>query len=235
LLPLPAERFANFREAQRVVHRDGHVEVDKAYYSVPPEYLGRKVWTRWDQRLVRVFNHRFELLATHVKHLPGSFSTLDVHLDSAKISEVERGTRALLQRAAQLGPHSETWAKAMLQERGIAGVRPLLGFLGLAKRYPVPVLEDACAVAHRHGAYRLKNVRRLVENYAERRAAADAAAELLDEHPLIRPLSEYGDLACVRWDQHGGAASSPSQPQSDMPLSLSADHCSLPTLFGEPS
>jgi transposase len=208
LLPLPAERFANFREAQRVVHRDGHVEVDKAYYSVPPEYLGHTVWARWDQRLMRVFNQRFELLATHVKHLPGSFSTLDVHLNSAKISEVERGTRSLLKRAAQLGPHSETWAKAMLQERGIAGVRPLLGFLGLAKRHPVPVLEDACAIAHRHGAYRLKNVRRLAENYAERHAAAAAAAELLDEHPLIRPLSEYGDLAHVSWDERGNTAPS---------------------------
>jgi transposase len=220
LLPLPAERFANFREAQRIVHRDGHVEVDKAYYSVPPEYLGHTVWARWDQRLVRVFNQRFELLATHVKHLPGSFSTLEVHLDSAKISEVERGTRSLLKRAAQLGPHSETWAKAMLQERGIAGVRPLLGFLGLAKRHPVPVLEDACEVAHRHGAYRLKNVRRLAENYAERHAAAAAAAELLDEHPLIRPLSEYGDLARVSWDERGSAAPSQNSLLPRAPASL---------------
>ena len=224
LLPLPEERFANFREAQRIVHRDGHVEVDKAYYSVPPEYLGHTVWARWDQRLVRVFNQRFELLGTHVKRLPGSFSTLDAHLHSAKISEVERGTRALLQRAAQLGPHSEIWAKAMLQERGITGVRPLLGFLGLAKRHPVPVLEDACAVAHRHGAYRLKNVRRLAENYAERHAAAAAAAELLDEHPLIRPLSEYGDLAhVIGWDQRGGTASSPDTLVPSPPASLFAE------------
>jgi transposase len=219
LLPLPQERFANFREAQRIVHRDGHVEVDKAYYSVPPEYLGHKVWARWDQRLVRVFNQCFELLATHVKHLPGSFSTLDVHIHSAKISAVERGTRSLLQRAAQLGPHSETWAKAMLQERGITGVRPLLGFLGLAKRHPVPVLEDACEVAHRHGAYRLKSVRRLAENYAERHAAAAAAAALLEEHPLIRPLSAYGDLAHVHWDQCGSRASSPHSPPPSPPVS----------------
>ena len=33
LLPLPAERFPFFHEAQRIVHRDGHVQVDKAYYS----------------------------------------------------------------------------------------------------------------------------------------------------------------------------------------------------------
>jgi transposase len=56
LLPLPSGRLASFRESQRRVHRDGHVEVEKAYYSVPPEYVGQTVWARWDGRLVRVFN-----------------------------------------------------------------------------------------------------------------------------------------------------------------------------------
>jgi transposase len=37
LQPLPVERFPFFHESQRTVHRDGHVEVDRAYYSVPPE------------------------------------------------------------------------------------------------------------------------------------------------------------------------------------------------------
>ena len=45
------------------MHRDGHVEVAKAYYSVPPEYLGRELWARWDARLVRIFNHRWEQVA----------------------------------------------------------------------------------------------------------------------------------------------------------------------------
>ena len=39
LVPLPAERFPFFHEAKRIVNRDGHIEVAKAYYSVPPEYL----------------------------------------------------------------------------------------------------------------------------------------------------------------------------------------------------
>jgi hypothetical protein len=48
LSPLPPERFAMFQEAPRKVSRDGHIEVAKAYYSAPPEYLGRHVWARWD-------------------------------------------------------------------------------------------------------------------------------------------------------------------------------------------
>ena len=60
LLPLPAERFPFFHEAHRAVHQDGHLEVDKAYYSAPPEYVGHRLWVRWDARLVRVFNDRWE-------------------------------------------------------------------------------------------------------------------------------------------------------------------------------
>ncbi len=80
LLPLPPESFSNFHEAQRKVNRDGHVEVAKAYYSAPPEYLGRSVWIRWDARLVRIFNHRWEQVALHLRQEPGRFSTLGEHL-----------------------------------------------------------------------------------------------------------------------------------------------------------
>jgi len=75
LLPLPVDRFAFFHEARRAVHRDGYVEVDKAYYSVPPEYVGRRLWVRWDGRLVRVFNDRWQQMAVHAKAEPGRFRT----------------------------------------------------------------------------------------------------------------------------------------------------------------
>ena len=63
LLPLPLERFPCFQEAQRVVSRDAHVAVDKAFYSVPPEHLGRTVWARWDARMVRIFDQQMRPIA----------------------------------------------------------------------------------------------------------------------------------------------------------------------------
>ena len=103
LLPLPAERFPFFHEAQRIVSRDGHIEVAKAYYSVPPEYLGRTVWVRWDARLVRIFNQRLEQIAVHARQPPGRFSTLGEHLAAEKISGIERGAGWLLSKAANFG------------------------------------------------------------------------------------------------------------------------------------
>ena len=80
LLPLPASLFPVFEEAQRTVHRDGHIELQRAYYSVPPEYVGRLVWVRWESRLVRIFNQRREQIALHTRHEPGKFATDPAHI-----------------------------------------------------------------------------------------------------------------------------------------------------------
>jgi hypothetical protein len=62
LQPLPASLFPVFEEAPRTVARDGYIELQRAYYSVPPEYVGGKVWARWESRLVRIFNQRREVI-----------------------------------------------------------------------------------------------------------------------------------------------------------------------------
>jgi hypothetical protein len=48
-----ARFFFCFQEAWRSVHRDSYVEVEKAFYEKPPEYIGRQLWVRWDSRCVR--------------------------------------------------------------------------------------------------------------------------------------------------------------------------------------
>src|SRR5260221_1181927 len=111
LLPLPLGRFPFFHEAQRTVHRDGHVEVAKAYYSAPPEYLGRRVWVRWDARVVRLFNQRLEQIDVHVRQEPGRFSTHAQHVPAEKINGVERGAEWLLTKVRALGPQSARWAE----------------------------------------------------------------------------------------------------------------------------
>lgn len=192
LLPLPAERFPNFHEAQRVVHRDGHVEVAKAYYSVPPEYVGRTLWARWDSRIVRVFNDRFEQLAIHARHEAGSFSTDPAHLSSRKISGVERGATELLRRARLIGAQTGRWAESMLKGRGIEGVRVLVGLLALSRKHLSSAIERACEQASGHGAYRLRELRALLQQPTEQKQL-----EFMEEHPVIRGMQDYGAVVNV--------------------------------------
>ena len=190
LLPLLLTRFALFHEARRMVHRDGHVEVARAYYSVPPEYLTRRVWVRWDGRLVRIFNERMEPITTHVQHEPGRFSTQQAHIAAEKISGVERGAAWLLGQTQRIGAQAARWSEAVIQTRGIEGVRVLQGLLHLAGRHPSDQLEKACDIALSYGSYRLRTIRTLLKREAPRQQSF----AFVDEHPIIRGLSEYGRL-----------------------------------------
>lgn len=188
LLPLPAERFPFFHEGRRTVHRDGYVEVDKAFYSAPPEYLGRQLWARWDARLVRLFDDEWRQVAVHAKAEPGRFRTADQHIPREKVSAVERGADALLRQVAAIGPHTRDWAQAMTQARGVEGIRSLVGLKALAGKHESDALERACRVALSHGAYRLRAVRQLLKRGAEQ---SQRQFDFIERHPLIRPLSDY--------------------------------------------
>ena len=190
LLPLPAGRFPCFQEAKRSVHRDGHIEVQKAYYSVPPEYTGREVWARWDGHLVRVFNCRMEQIIVHVQVEPGKFQTLQQHIHSHKRSPIEKGTVWLLQKASLIGTHADQWAQAMLEARGIQGIRVLVGLLSLAHRYDSTCIDQACEIALTHNAFRLKTIRGLIQ----RGGPKQQELEFIDEHPIIRSMSDYESI-----------------------------------------
>lgn len=219
LQPVPLERFPFFHEAQRKVSRDGHVEVAKAYYSVPPEHLGRTVWARWDARIVRIFNQRWQQIAMHVRHEQGRFSTHAEHLAKEKISGVERGAAWLLGKIRGIGEQALAWSEAMLQARGIEGVRVLQGLLALAKANSCEALNEACRIALSYSAFRLQTLRELLK----RRGVPQQPLPFLDEHPLIRPLSDYGGWVRAALAAHGGRdhpapSSLPPDPHPPSPL-----------------
>jgi hypothetical protein len=196
--PLPKERFPFYEEGKRRVSRDGHIEVRRSYYSAPPEYLGCDVWVRWNDQVVRIMNHRFEPIALHCRKEPGQFSTLHDHLASEKINSVERGAAYLLGKVRLFGPYSLRWAEAALQEHGIRGMRIIQGLLGLSRKYELTAIEIACDTAWRSRAFRYRVVKQLLD----RQCRSQQIMEFLDSHPMIRPMSEYGDF--VRTAIQGG-------------------------------
>jgi len=187
LLPLPVGRFPCFTEAKRSVHRDGHIEVQKAYYSVPPEYTGRQVWARWDGHLVRIFNCRMEQLAVYLQGEPGQFQTQQQHIHSQKRSKIEKGTVWLLERASLIGTNADKWAQAMLKARGIPGIRVLVGLLNLVNHHDYEAIDKACEIARTHNAFRLRTIRQLIQ----RGGCKQQQLDFIDEHPIIRDMSDY--------------------------------------------
>jgi transposase len=192
LLPLPPSLFPVFSEAPRKIHRDGYAEVDKAYYSVPPEYVRRKVWARWDAKIVRLFNERMEAIAVHVRQEPGKFKTDPAHIHDHKRTLIERGAEWILDRCRLLGPGAGTWAERLYQRRGAESLRVLQGLLALAEKHPAPQLDQTCQLALTHDAWHLRDLRELLA-----RPVAQEQFAFIQTHPLIRDLEAYDNLLPV--------------------------------------
>jgi transposase len=199
LLPLPPGRFPSFSEAQRIVNRDGHVEVAKAYYSAPPEFVGRSVWARWDGRVVRLFDQQLRQIAIHAQREPGRFATDAGHIAAAKRGGIERGTVWWLNRVSNIGLHAGHWAESVLHQRGVHGIRVLMGLVNLTQRHPANAVDRACQVAQSHGAHRLRDIRNLLKQSAP--PVRQEQFEFAAEHPLIRSLADYSKLVQVAFQE----------------------------------
>jgi len=202
LQPIPVDRFPFFHEKRRSVHRDGHIEVARAYYSAPPEFVGREVWVRWDSHLVRIFNDRWEQMAVHARTEPGKFCTDGKHIPKKRVSCIERGANAMLKELAVVGPSVKDWSEAMLQARGVEGIRVLQGLKALASKHDATMLNAACETAMTHGTLRLRTIRKLLKRKSEVRQQTQF--DFLEEHPVIRPLSDYSlkSLSQFRKERH---------------------------------
>ena len=74
LLPLPLEPFRYYQYGERVVHLDGCVEVETAYYGLPPGWIGRSVQVQRDALQVRILHPSTnQLLREHLRQKRGGY------------------------------------------------------------------------------------------------------------------------------------------------------------------
>lgn len=187
LKPLADSLFPCYREARRMVHRDGYVEVDRAYYSVPCELIGREVWVRWDSRMVRVLNARMEAVATHVHLDAGRFSEV-LGAQGRPCATIEESMRYWSDRSLRLGTHAGAWAAALLEQRGAMGLRVVQGLLSLSRQHSSTAIDAACAKALDSGQWRLREVRGWIADPG----TSPQNFSFLESHPLIREMDDYG-------------------------------------------
>ena len=189
LQPLPAMIFPCYQEARRMVHRDGYVEVARAYYEAPPEYLGREVWVRWDSRCVRIFNERMEQVQIHQRAEAGKFSRC---LGAVGWNAPVRAScQYWMDRAAVLGEACGGWARELFERRGAEALRTIMSVCGLIQRHSGTALNRACGQATEQGLWRYKDLRRLLEQPAP---AEQEQLRFAESHPLIRDLQNYADF-----------------------------------------
>jgi transposase len=183
--PLPLEPFRYYRFGTRVVHLDGCVEVDAAYYGAPPGWISRRVQVQWNDLHVRLLDPQTgQLLREHVRGPRGHHRILDAD----RPARTPPSTLALLQRAASAGPQIGAVCRHIQAHHGAHGIREILGVLALAKTHGPAVVEDAARAAVDLGVLTYRFIRK----YVDRRPPLPLTLTQVD--PLIRELTRYRTL-----------------------------------------
>jgi len=183
--PLPLEPFRYYKFGERTVHLDGCVEVEAAYYGLPPGWIGQRIHVQWNSLHVRLLAPKTgELLREHIR-APRGWHRIE---DDDRPAKTPRTTLATLARARTAGPSIYAVCEAIHRQESEYGIRRILGVLALAKKHGPAVVDEAAKAALEIGVPTYRFLRR----YLDRRPAVPLTLRQVD--PLIRQLTLYRDL-----------------------------------------
>jgi len=175
LLPVPTSPYDLPVYANPKVHRDHHIEVAKALYSIPGNLIGAHVDVRADRMLVRV-SYRGQVVKVHPRAAPGGRVTDPADLPAEKTAYAMRDLDQLRRLAAGHGPATGAYAAAVLDHPlPWTKMRQVYALLGLVKRWGPERVEAACARAAEAEAFNVGLIGRMIERATETSTPAEPA------------------------------------------------------------
>lgn len=149
---------------QAKVHRDCHLQVASALYSVPWQHIGQTLTVKLGERLVEIYDHTHQLIAAHLKTARGTRRTDQTHLPQAAQAFFARDQQTLLTAAAVIGPQCAELLNRLLGDRVVDRLRAAQGVIRLADKHGGKALEAACARALAFGLSDYKTVKGILQN-----------------------------------------------------------------------
>lgn len=190
--PLPQQPYA-YREWKTArASMDYHIEVEKAYYSVPYRYAGTKIDVCISDHTVECFVDH-ERISSHMR-LTRSYvhSTQDSHMPTHHRNY--RQLRRITNRAKRVGPNTARLAQAIMAnlEHPEQGYRRITGIIKLLGRYDRDQLEAACGRALDLDRCSYRSVVNILKHGRTLSARSEADGSPI-RHGNIRGASYYAD------------------------------------------
>jgi transposase len=162
-LPIRAYEFGEWKKAK--VHPDYHIEVGRAYYSVPYALIGERVDVRLTAHGVEVF-HAGRIVAAHARASErGQRSTRRVHRPERHVAIIDRTLEHTFMRATAIGVATAELIRTQARRRlhPEETLRSAQGILRLAHDFSPAQLERACERALALKSYSYRAVRTLIK------------------------------------------------------------------------
>jgi hypothetical protein len=167
LLPLPCGPFDTPAWSEPVVHRDFHVQVAKAIYSVHHHLVGRTLRARLDSTTLKLYL-KGELVKFHPRIPAGQRRTDPDDMPKGTEIYATRDIDRLAQMAANEGEAIGRYATALLDTPlPWTKMRQVYRLLGLVKKWGAGRVNEACRRALDAEAIDVNLVSRMIERARE--------------------------------------------------------------------
>lgn len=194
LKPLPPHRYQYATWKKATINVDYHFAFEDCYYSVPYNYIGKKVELRATHKTVECFYDN-KRIATHQRsYAKFSFSTEASHMPVSHQEHANFSPQRLHNWAATVGRNTAEFINHMIKSRAFPqqAYRACLGLLRLGKRYGNERLDKACHKALAAGASRYQHVESILKNNLEEAPINNNAINSpLIEHENVRGPEYY--------------------------------------------
>lgn len=190
LRPLPAVRYQMKERRAVTVMRNSYVTLNKHHYSVPTNFIGKRVELVYDADTVSIY-HGFRLITTHQRNdTPYEYTTKSAHNLPVFRGGREHDLEEVYQRAAQIDNIVLNYMKevaAVIQYTPKA-FRSCRGILSLEKKYTLKRLVAACACASEMRAYGYQEILDILQKGTDIAYMPDAEEDTpaLPQHKNIR-------------------------------------------------
>lgn len=196
LLPVPADYDVPVFTVAKV-HRDHHIELGRALYSVPGDYIGQSVHVRADKELVKVY-HRGQLIKTHATGRPGSRSTDREDLPAEKTIYALRDITRLTALCAGHGENIGIYAERILDDPlPWTRMRAVYRLIGLVRQYGPGPVDAACAKALDVDVIAVGRIASMLAKATENTTPALPAVAPAGTPRFARDPSEYATINAV--------------------------------------
>jgi transposase len=180
LQPLVQRRYEIGFWKKATVNIDYHIEVDRHYYSVPYQLVGKKVDVRLSDHTVEVLLKNKRVASHRRSSRKGGFTTVADHMPARHQKYLEWTPSRITKWASETGPNTKELISNILASRAHPqqGYRACLGVMRLGKRYSPQRLEAACARALAMRAYSFKTVESILKNGLDQQPLPNHQPEL---------------------------------------------------------
>lgn len=149
LNPLPELRFQMKERKSLTVLGNSYITLFKHHYSVPKDYIGKRVDVVFDASHVEIF-HGLHLVTTHDRDdTPYEYSRKDSHQLPGHHGSYEKDLEEIYQRAAEVDNILLNYLKEVARKKKYPpqAFRSCRGIMSLEKKYSLDRLVAACACA----------------------------------------------------------------------------------------